>query len=71
MVYSNRTGKKITNGASGTQSWQIGEVVNVENLMVASKEATPGDYAPDAYHPVARNGAKYRFVPHRGIERVF
>ncbi len=55
------------------QNWQIGEMVNVgflKNLMVVAKEPTPGDYMPDAYHLVARNGAKYRFVPHNGIERI-
>lgn len=55
------------------QSWEIGEIVNVgflRGLMVVRKEPTPGDYAPDAYHLVARDGRKYRFVPHLGIERI-
>ncbi len=73
MTYSTRTGRKISNGASAKQDWQIGEMVNVgflKNLMVISKEATPGDYMPDAYHLLARSGATYRFVPHNGIERT-
>jgi hypothetical protein len=67
--YSRITGKP----AAAKQEWQVGEMVNVgflKNLMVVSKEPTPGDCMPDAYHLVARNGATYRFVPHNGIERT-
>jgi hypothetical protein len=73
MAWSNNTGRKITDGRPARQQWQIGEVVNVgflKNLMVIRKEATPGDYAPDAWHLVSRDGKHYRFVPHRGIERM-
>lgn len=56
-----------------TQDWHVGEVVNVgfvRNLMVTSIEPTPGDFKPDAYHLVSRNGRKYRFVPRHGLERI-
>ena len=55
------------------QNWQVGEIVNVgflRGLMVTKREPTPGDYAPDAYLLVAKTGAQYRFVPHKGIERM-
>ena len=58
---------------NSSQNWEVGEMVNVgflKNLMVVKKEPTPGDYAPDAYILVARNGVNYRFVPHKGIERL-
>ena len=71
--FSTRTGKPVSNGASAKQVWAIGEMVNVgflKNLMVVSKEPTPGDYMPDAWHLVSRTGARYRFVPHNGLERM-
>lgn len=55
------------------QNWEVGEIVNVgflRGLMVVKKEPTPGDFAPDAYILVAKGGARYRFVPHKGIERL-
>jgi hypothetical protein len=55
------------------QVWEVGETVKVGflSLIVTAKEPTPGDYMPDAYHLVSRDGTKrYRFVPHNGIERV-
>lgn len=58
---------------SSKQNWEVGEMVSVgflKNLMVTKKEPTPGDYAPDAYILVARNGTQYRFVPHNGIARL-
>jgi len=57
------------------QSWEVGEVVKVGfmKLRVTAKELTPGDYSPDAYL-LCGIGDKannvYRFVPHKGIERV-
>lgn len=55
------------------QVWEVGEMVKVGflTLRVTSKEATPGDYAPDAYYLTDKTGTKtYRFVPHNGLERV-
>ena len=59
--------------ANSKQSWQVGQVVNVgflKGLVVEAFEATPGDYAPDAYILRAATGRRYRFVPHNGIERM-
>lgn len=58
-----------------SQSWEVGEVVKVGflQLRVTAKEATPGDYKPDAYILVglgANASRRYRFVPHNGIERL-
>lgn len=60
---------------SSKQVWQVGEVVKVGfmTLRVVGKEATPGDYLPDAYHLIGlgdKADRKYRFVPHNGLERV-
>lgn len=55
------------------QTWEVGEMVKVGflTLRVTAKEPTPGDYAPDAYWLTDRSGSKkYRFVPHKGLERV-
>lgn len=57
------------------QAWEIGEVVKVGfmKLRVIEKEATPGDYMPDAYHlcGLGKNAdRRYRFVPHNGLERI-
>lgn len=55
------------------QVWEVGEVVKVGfmSLRVTGKEATPGDYMPDAYHLVDLKGIKqYRFMPHNGLERI-
>ena len=55
------------------QAWEVGEMVKVGflTLRVTAKEPTPGDYAPDAYILTDKTGTKtYRFVPHKGIERV-
>jgi hypothetical protein len=71
--FSTRTGRPVSSGASAKQAWEIGEMVNVgflKNLMVVAKEPTPGDYMPDAWHLVSRTGAKYRFTPHLGVERL-
>jgi hypothetical protein len=72
--YSRTTGRPVSSGRRATQDWQIGEIVNVgflKGLMVVRKEPTPGDYAPDAWHLInPRSGAKYRFVPHNGIEKL-
>ena len=53
------------------QNWTQGETVKVGfmTLEVVACIPTPGDYAPDAYrlwNP--KNGKKYTFVPHNGIE---
>ena len=57
------------------QSWEVGETVKVGflTLRVTAKEATPGDYMPDAYLLCGlseKADRKYRFVPHNGIERL-
>lgn len=55
------------------QIWEVGEMVKVGflSLRVTAKEATPGDYLPDAYLLTDKTGTKvYRFVPHNGLERV-
>lgn len=57
------------------QEWQVGETVKVGflTLRVTAKEATPGDYKPDAYLLCglgANEDRKYRFVPHNGLERL-
>ena len=56
-----------------TQDWSVGSSVKVGfmSLIVKAAVATPGDYAPDAY--ILQNAAMtktYRFVPHKGIERL-
>lgn len=55
------------------QNWEVGQTVKVGflTLIVTAKEATPGDYKPDAYHLTNKDGSReYRFVPHYGLERV-
>lgn len=57
------------------QAWQVGETVKVGflTLRVTAREATPGDYKPDAYLLCglgANEDRKYRFVPHNGLERL-
>lgn len=55
------------------QVWEVGETVKVGflSLIVTAKEPTPGDFMPDAYLLVSRDGSKqYRFVPHNGLERI-
>lgn len=55
------------------QVWEVGEVVKVGflSLRITRKEATPGDFAPDAYYLTDKTGTKeYRFVPHNGLERL-
>jgi hypothetical protein len=72
-TYSNRSGRKISNGAAPKQTWQIGDVVNVgfvQGLEVVRKVATPGDFRPDFY--VLWQPAKdrfYSFQPHFGLTR--
>lgn len=59
--------------APAKQEWTIGSKVNVgflKGLTVLEKVPTPGDYAPDAYILEAVSGARYEFVPHRGIARI-
>lgn len=56
-----------------TQSFTVGSFVNVgflKNLLVSEIKPTPGDFAPDAYILVSAKGARYEFVPHKGISRV-
>ncbi len=58
-----------------SQQWEVGEVVRVGfmQLRVVAKEATPGDYKPDAYRLCglgANASRQYRFVPHNGLERL-
>jgi hypothetical protein len=54
------------------QKWEVGQEVKVGfmTLTVTAKEPTPGDWLPDAYLLVAKNGNQYRFVPHNGLERI-
>lgn len=55
------------------QVWEVGEMVKVGflSLIVTAKEPTPGDFMPDAYRLVSRDGSKqYRFVPHNGLQRI-
>lgn len=55
------------------QVWEVGEMIKVGflSLLVTGKEATPGDYRPDAYLLCNQAGTKrYRFVPHFGLELV-
>lgn len=54
------------------QQWEVGNTVKVGfmTLTVVRKVPTPGDYAPDAYELVSAKGINYRFVPHKGLERV-
>lgn len=57
------------------QVWEVGETVRVGflQLRVTGKEPTPGDYQPDAYLLCGlgdKEDRKYRFVPHKGIERL-
>ena len=42
------------------------------SLRVLAKQATPGDYKPDAYVLTNKAADKfYRFVPHNGIQGGF
>lgn len=53
------------------QAWEVGETVRVGflTLRVLAKQATPGDYRPDAYVLTnARADRWYRFVPHFGLQ---
>ena len=55
------------------QVWQVGETVKVGfmSLRILARIPTPGDYAPDAYAMTNADGSRfYRFVPHKGCERV-
>lgn len=55
------------------QNWEVGQIVSVgflKGLTVTAKEPTPGDFRPDAYHLIAKNGTRYVFTPHYGIERI-
>jgi len=56
------------------QVWEVGQTVKVGflSLIVTGKEATPGDFLPDAYYLCNQNRDKvYRFVPHNGLERIY
>lgn len=56
------------------QAWEIGEMVKVGfmTLRVLAKQATPGDYKPDAYVLTNAKADKfYRFVPHNGLQGGF
>lgn len=56
------------------QAWEIGEMVKVGfmALRVMAKQATPGDYKPDAYVLANKDASKfYRFVPHNGLQGGF
>jgi hypothetical protein len=64
-------GKKMVKKSA--QIWEVGEWVKVGflTLCITAKEATPGDFAPDAYLLTDKTGAKvYRFVPHNGLTRL-
>ena len=52
------------------QTWEPGETVKVGflSLRVLAKQATPGDYKPDAYVLTNKDATKfYRFVPHNSV----
>ena len=60
---------------NSTQSWQVGEVVQVGfmRLRITSKIPTPGNHKPDEYMlcGLGNNADRnYKFTPHHGIERV-
>lgn len=60
--------------SKSTQSWEIGEQVKVGflSLRIVDKQATPGDYLPDAYILTNKDATKYyRFVPHNGLQGGF
>lgn len=55
------------------QQWQAGQQVRVGFLTLTVRVAvpTPGDGLPDAYILVNAAGTQlYRFVPHRGVEKL-
>ncbi len=54
------------------QVWEIGSTVKVGfmSLKVIQKQATPGDYMPDAYILQSAKGQFYRFVPHNGLVKI-
>jgi hypothetical protein len=54
------------------QDWTVGNTVKigfVSGFLVVEKVATPGDGLPD-YYIVERNGKRYRFIPHNGLEEM-
>ena len=56
------------------QAWEIGEMVKIGflTLRILAKQATPGDYKPDAYVLTNIKADKfYRFVPHNGLQGGF
>lgn len=56
-----------------TQDFSIGATVKIgflKNLKVLAVGETPGDFRPDCYILQAATGAKYRFQPHYGLERL-
>jgi hypothetical protein len=57
--------------SNSKQNWVPGQAVKVGflTLTVVAAVPTPGDYAPDAY-VLASKSAFYRFVPHRGLEKI-
>lgn len=55
------------------QTWEVGATVKVGfmALVVTEKVPTPGDFMPDMYRLVSRDGSRhYEFVPHKGLRRV-
>jgi hypothetical protein len=73
IVYTHKRKREPKMIRNSKQVWEVGETVKVGflTLRVTAKEATPGDYLPDAYMLTDRTGTKvYRFVPHNGLERV-
>ena len=54
------------------QDWQPGSTVKVGfmTLEVVDCIKTPGDFAPDQYRMWnPKNGKKYTFTPHMGLEQ--
>ena len=54
------------------QTWEVGQTVKVGflTLTITEKVPTLGDYRPDQYRLVdPRNGRRYTFTPHYGLER--
>lgn len=55
------------------QNWEVGSTVKVGflSLTITKKIPTPKDGLPDAYELVSAKGARYEFVPHNGLTRLF
>lgn len=54
------------------QNWTPGNMVKVGFMTLKVIEAipTPGDYLPDKYLLEGKNGKRYYFTPHNGLESI-